>query len=113
MKKISLFMAAVLLLTGIAVHAATVTNEFGQVITTTVTSAGLTTTIVDPNAGASRTNRTVEALGCQLDKSANTTATSFTPRNYGDMLVGQENSTGKVWIATGLTTSDWKVIYDP
>lgn len=113
MKKISLFMAAALLVTGFAVHAATVTNEFGQVITTTVTSAGLTTTIVDPNAAASRTNRTVEALGCQLSQAATTVQTQFTPRNYGDMLVGQEGSTGKVWIATGLTTNDWKVVYDP
>jgi len=113
MKKISLIAALAVFGVGIVVHAATVTNKTGQVITTTTTSAGVTITITDPNSAASETNRLVEAVGSQLDMAANTTATLFTPRNYGDMLIGKEGSTGKVWIATGLTTNDWKAIYDP
>jgi len=95
------------------VRAGTVTNDLGQVITTTVGADGVTVTITDPNAKASASNRVVSAQGCQLEMSDNTTQTLFTPRNYGDMLIGKEGGTGKVWVATGLTTNDWKVIYDP
>jgi hypothetical protein len=116
MKKLGLI--AVLVGLGVlavyTVHAATVTNELGQVITTsTAAGGGITVTITDPRAPASVTNRTVDAQGCQLSMATDTTATDFTPRNYGDMLIGKEGGTGKVWVATGLTTADWKPVYDP
>jgi hypothetical protein len=113
MKKISAIAVAVLLFAGVSVFAATVTNQMGQVITTTITPAGLTTTILDPFSPMSVTNRTVGPVGCWLDLKADTTETLYTPRNYGDMLIGQEGSTGKVWVATGLTTNDWKAVYNP
>ena len=90
------------------VLAGTVTNRNGQVITTTIGSDGVTTTIVVANGAPSVTNRTVLPVGCQLAAEAFVTATQYTPRNYGDMLVGV--ATGKVWIATGLTTNDWKLL---
>jgi hypothetical protein len=48
-----------------------------------------------------------------LDKASSTTSANYTPRNYGDMLIGYENGTSKVWIATGLTTTNWTAIVDP
>jgi len=32
---------------------------------------------------------------------------NYTPRYYGDMIVGTDGGTTTVWIATGLTTNDW------
>jgi len=114
-KKIVLAMVilAVVCAGAYVVRAATVTNDLGQVITTTSGSGGVTITITDPNAKASASNRVVSAQGAQLEMSDNTTATLFTPRNYGDMLIGKEGGTGKVWVASCLTTNDWKIIYDP
>lgn len=112
-KTIGWVLAGILLVGAGAVVAATVTNKTGQVITTTVGASGVTITITDPNAPAAQTNRVVEATGSQLDMGNDTSQTLFTPRNYGDVLIGKEGGTGKVWVATGLTTNDWKAIYDP
>jgi len=108
MKKISAIAVAVLLFAGVSVFAATVTNQMGQVITTTITPAGLTTTILDPFSPMSMTNQTVGPVGCWLKRDTVVDVTLVTPRNYGDMIVG--GTTGKVWIATGLTTNDWKLL---
>lgn len=91
------------------VLAATVTNRLGQVSTTTTGSDGVTTTITMGAGGASSvTSRTVSIPGAQIDAAVYVDATLFTPRNYGDILIGI--TTGKVWVATGLTTNDWKIL---
>lgn len=110
MNKVMIAMVVALVATGMLV-AATVTNRLGQVITTTVGADGVTTTIVVANGAATATNRTVLPCGSQLDLSVTTTTTAFTPRNYGDLLIGKAGvGTNKVWIATGLTTSDWTLL---
>jgi len=95
---------------------ATVTNELGQVFTVTTSATGVTVssgTLPAQPASASASYLTLP--GIQLDAQSNTTTTtnSFTPRQVGDILIGQEGSTGKVWIAVGVTKADWKPIYDP
>jgi hypothetical protein len=45
------------------------------------------------------------------DTNTATTITGYTPRYYGDMLIGRTDAaTGAVWVAVGATTNDWKVI---
>jgi len=107
MNRIVIGLGAMLLVASM-VLAGTVTNRMGQVITTTTSASGVTTTITVANGAATVTNRTVAPQGCQIDAAAVVDATLFTPRNYGDMLVGI--TTGKVWVATGLTTNDWKIL---
>ncbi len=108
MNKFAIAIVGAVLVAG-AVLAGTVTNRMGQVITTTVGSDGVTTTITMGAGGAaSVTSRTVNAVGCVIDAAAFVNATLYTPRNYGDMLIGI--TTGKVWVATGLTTNDWKIL---
>ena len=44
----------------------------------------------------------------QADTNATTTATAYTPRRAGDVLVGGAGTgTNAVWIAKGTTTNDW------
>lgn len=108
MNRMLIAMAAVLVAAGVVV-AATVTNRMGQVITTSVGSDGVTTTtIVVANGASSVTNRTVLPVGWYLDMAVTTDATLYTPRNYGDGIIGKTGvGTGSVWVATGLTTNDW------
>ena len=107
MKKILIALAAAFVAAGVLMASVT-TNRQGQVLTTTVGTDGVATTIVVANGAASVTNRTVLPVGAQLDKSTVTTTTDFTPRNYGDFLIGKSGAgTNGVWCAAGLTTSDW------
>lgn len=108
MKKTVVGIAVALMLAG--VHVATaLTNPQGQTIVTTTNAYGVvTTTITMANGAATVTNRTVLPQGAQIDAAVWVNSTLFTPRNYGDMLIGV--TTGKVWIATGLTTNDWKLL---
>lgn len=47
-------------------------------------------------------------LAGQYDTNANTVATAYTPRRYGDILTGYAGvATGAVWVASGKTTNDW------
>jgi uncharacterized MnhB-related membrane protein len=44
----------------------------------------------------------------QADTNVTTTATAYTPRRAGDVLVGGAGSgTNAVWIAKGTSTNDW------
>lgn len=43
----------------------------------------------------------------QSDTNATTLLTAYTPRAIGDVLVGQFQSTNRIWIATGVATSSW------
>ena len=44
----------------------------------------------------------------QADTNATTTATAYTPRRVGDVLVGGAGTgTNAVWIAKGTSTNDW------
>ncbi len=107
MNKVLIALAAAFVAAGVLM-AGVVTNQQGQVITTTVGTDGVTTTIVVANGAASVTNRTVLPCGAQIDKSAVTTTTGFTPRNYGDFLIGKSGAgTNGIWCAAGLTSSDW------
>lgn len=46
-----------------------------------------------------------------IDTNTTTSVTTYTPRYFGDMLVGQAGAgTGAVWLAIGLTTNDWSQI---
>lgn len=94
----------------------TVTNAVGQVFTVISTSSGVYTTSFTPTTRpASASQVYLNLVGIQLDAAGtiSTTNTLFTPRQIGDMLIGQEGATGKVWMATGVTTNDWQPIYDP
>ena len=53
----------------------------------------------------------VQLVGPQRDTNAATTVTGYTPRYFGDMLVGRlAAATGALWVAVGTTTNDWKAI---
>lgn len=53
----------------------------------------------------------VDYMTPRIDVNTTTDTTDYTPRYKGDMLVGQAGAgTGAVWVATGLTTSDWSRI---
>lgn len=80
-------------------QSATVTNRQGQVIQVTLTDSG-------PASGAVRT--IVPAVGAQVATNVTVVATQFTPRELGDLLLGTVS--GKVYIATGGTTNDWKAL---
>lgn len=44
----------------------------------------------------------------QADTNTTTTATGYTPRRVGDVLVGSAGSgTNAIWIAVGTTNNDW------
>ncbi len=50
----------------------------------------------------------IAADTAQSDTNATTTATAYTPRRVGDILVGGAGEgTNGVWIAKGTTTNDW------
>jgi hypothetical protein len=107
MNRLMIALVAVFASIGMVI-AGTVTNQVGQVITTTTGSDGVTTTIVVANGAASVTNRTVLPVGFQLSAASVVDPTLYTPRNYGDFLIGI--TTGKLWVAKGLTTNDWAIL---
>ena len=107
MNRVLMGLVAVFALVGMVV-AGTTTNRLGQVITTSVGTDGVTTTIVVANGAATVTNRTVLPVGFQLSADTVVYPTQFTPRNYGDFLIGI--TTGKLWVAKGLTTNDWTIL---
>ena len=108
MKKLFVMVLAVISVGGI-VSAAVITNELGQVVTTTVGSDGVTVAITMPAGASSSGPRAYASLpGSQLDTNATTTVTAYTPRDIGDILIGRTGSTGDVWMATGWTTNNWK-----
>lgn len=47
------------------------------------------------------------AFAAQRDTNATTTATAYTPRAPGDILVGNVGSVKTYWVAVGATTNDW------
>lgn len=55
-----------------------------------------------------RTAAITAAVTAQSDTNAVTTATAYTPRWVGDVLIGGAgDGTNGVWIAKGTTTNDW------
>jgi hypothetical protein len=108
MNRVLIALVAVLSAAGMLM-AVTTTNRMGPVVVSTVGADGVVvTTITSANGAASVTNRTVLPVGWYLDKAAVTVPTLYTPRNYGDGIIGQTGlGTGSVWIATGLTSNDW------
>ena len=117
MKKILALAASLMLVCSLAFADTTnvVTNMVGQIITTISDNQGVrSTTVTYPSQPASASQVYLKAIGFQLDPIANATTTNtlYTPRQLGDMLIGHTGSVGVAWIATGLTTSDWKQITD-
>jgi hypothetical protein len=108
MKKILGFALAVLVAGGAV--AATVTNYLGQVVT--VDANGVVTAITVPQTGTNQPRTQVGLVGLRVDTNATTTLSSYVPRDIGDLLVGATGSVASkvVWVATGVTTSDWKKI---
>ena len=57
---------------------------------------------------SARTAAITAAVTARNDTNATTTATAYTPRWVGDILVGGAGEgTNGVWIAKGTTTNDW------
>ena len=49
-----------------------------------------------------------QEAAAQVDTEATTTATAYTPKFVGQVLIGQDGvGTNAVWIAKGVTTNDW------
>jgi hypothetical protein len=47
-------------------------------------------------------------MTAQADTNSTTTATAYTPRRAGDLLVGSAGTgTNAVWVSKGTTTNDW------
>lgn len=88
----------------------TVTNAIGEVFTVILDSHGArVTAVTEPSALSSQSRTFTELVGVQIAAIGvnNTTNTLYTPRDVGDVLIGKVAGTGAVWMATGLTTSDW------
>lgn len=47
------------------------------------------------------------AIAAQRDTNSTTTATAYTPRQPGDILIGNSAGAKAAWIAGGSTTNDW------
>ena len=91
-----------------------ITNAVGQVVTSVSGSSGVKSiTITMPNALTAAVSKYGVQPGYQRDAAATTVETAYTPRDVSDILIGNEGSTGKVWIATGTTSNDWKAVCDP
>ena len=117
MKKMIASVAAVLLIAGVAFAGSTntVTNAVGQVFTVVIDNNGLHISGpgTSPGLPASASRTSVSALGYLLDSAHSTTNTIYVPRDIGDGLIGNLLGTGKVWVATGPTTNDWKALTSP
>jgi len=63
---------------------------------------------VHANARAALHVAITAEMTAQADTNATTTATAYTPRRAGDVLVGGAGSgTNAVWISKGTGTNDW------
>ena len=110
MKKLTAALAAVFLVGAGAALAASYTNQLGQVFTITE-SHGVIAVASTPLPGyTSVAGPTLYggSPGFRLDTNATVDVTTYTPRGYGDMIIG--TTTQKVWIATGLTANDWVIL---
>jgi len=45
----------------------------------------------------------------QSDTNASTTITLYVPTKAGDMLIGKEGGSNRIWFATGATTNSWTI----
>lgn len=90
----------------------TITNAVGQVsmVVTGDNGTGISSTTDSRHPAALPFTQTSQP-GVQIDTNVVGTATTlahYTPRDYGDILIGQmTGSTQTVWIAHGTATSDW------
>lgn len=97
--------------TGLAVG-----NYSGNIVVTQTNAPVTVRTIpvtlrVSKDTGNRLGSARVDYMTPRIDVNATTDPTDYTPRYKGDMLVGQAGAgTGAVWVATGLTTSDWSRI---
>jgi hypothetical protein len=66
--------------------------------------------IATPKGGAFYDGTT---LMPRLDaETTDTTATLYTPRYVGDMLIGVVSTSNALWVSRGLTTNDWILVTD-
>lgn len=94
------------------------TNLIGQVWTTISDAQGVrSSSVTYPSQPSSASQLYLTLAGIQLAPRSPlvTTNTVFTPRGIGDILIGWSGAgqTGTVWMATGTTTSDWKLLNEP
>jgi hypothetical protein len=102
MKK--LLIVAVILLAGLGVClAAEYTNQLGQVFTRNADG-----TLTPVSSLAAPSVSPVSGQMVIVDTNAFVATASYTPAHYGDILIG--STTGKVWIAKGLTTASWVIL---
>ena len=110
MKKLIAALSGFFLMVGFCV-AGTVTNQFGHVVTTSADAYGnVTTSVTVPGQPSVRYRTQTKQPGVQIDTNVTTTITDYTPRDYGDILVGGYGTgTNAFWVAVGLTTADWSL----
>ena len=108
MKKVLIAVIALLAL-GSSVFAGstnTYTNVYNQVVTVVVGDDGTLTTSIVPAVSPDLAYRTeIPLVGIQVSTGTTVTATAFTPRDIGDILIGTVSN--KVYMSTGATTNDW------
>lgn len=91
------------LFAGAAVADTVTTNRIGQVFSTD--SNGVVTLVSGNGGGSSQSLTLSPAFGAQLSTTVTLAPTSYTPRGFGDVLIGTVSD--KVYVATGVATSDW------
>lgn len=106
MKKLMVVLGVLLVAGGLCL-ADTFTNSLGRVFNIVEVDGGVYLTPVALSTTSAAQSQT-SAFTVRVDTNAAPTVTNYTPFHYGDVLVGTVS--GKVWMATGLTTSDWKLL---
>ncbi len=95
----------------LALQAATnaINMRVGTAETTLATTTGAVAVVQGTLATATGNVATLQGdIIAQADTNATTTATAYTPRFVGDVLIGGAGvGTNAVWIAKGVTTNDW------
>ena len=110
MKKL---MALIAILAASASFAAILTNELGQVVVTGTNDQGVVTvsTVTAPGSAVLSPRTGASILPPYIDTNAATTVTSYTPRDYGQLLVGKiAAETSAVWVASRASTNGWILI---
>lgn len=60
-----------------------------------------------PKGGSFYDGKTLQP---QYDSTTDTVSSVYTPRYVGDFLVGQTTGSNSLWVACGLTTTDWSIV---
>jgi hypothetical protein len=82
--------------------AVAVYNDGSIVAAGAITTAGAVTAV--PALASASTSPAI-----QSDTNATTTITLYAPTKAGDMLIGKEGGSNRIWFATGATTNSWTI----